>query len=110
MNKVFIPHYSARFDYGPAKIFGETAPITDRAYSFNADSAGQFALREEMRRSAQAFNEYEDYMLLSGVPLNTAYFLQLLAMRGIRTVRCLVWNSNDGAYTVGVYNCPEATA
>lgn len=110
MSKIFIPHYSSRFDYAAAKSFGETAPITDRAFSFNFESVGQFSLRTEMERAALDFDEFEDYLLLSGVPLNTAYFLQLLALRGITTVRCLVWNSNDGAYTVGIYHAPQLGA
>ena len=107
MSKIYIPHYSARFDYESAKSFGQTTPITDRAFSFNFDANGQTTLRIEMAKAANAFDEFDDYMVLSGVPLNTAYFLQLLALREITTVRCLVWNSNDGAYSLGIYKAPS---
>jgi hypothetical protein len=110
MSKIFIPHYTPRFDYSAATQFGELQPITDRAYSFNSESAGQIMLLADMVRAASVYDEFEDYLLLGGVPLNTAHFIQLLTNRGISTIRSLVWNSNDGAYTVGMYRAPTVGA
>jgi len=106
MSKIFVPHYTPRFDYSAATQFGELQPVTDRAYSFNSESMGQQVLLADMVRAASVYDEFEDYLLLGGVPLNTAHFIQLLTNRGIRTIRSLVWNSNDGAYTVGMYTVP----
>ena len=104
--KVYVPHYLPRFDYSALRDFGDAVPITERAYSFNADSPGQETLRTEMRAAAAAFDQHNDYLVLSGVALNTTYFVQLLAGLGIKRVRCLVWSTNDGSYTAGVYEVP----
>ena len=104
--KVFVPHYLPRFNYSALRDFGDATPITERAFSFNADSPGQEQLRSEMESAVADFDEHRDYLALSGVALNTTYFVQLLSLRGVQRVRCLVWSTNDGAYTAGVYEVP----
>jgi hypothetical protein len=106
-SKVYIPHHLPRFDYSPARVFGEIVPVTERAHSFNRESQGQMELVASIQAAANDFSEYDDYVLLSGVALNTTLFIQMLAARGIHRVRCLVWSTNDSSYVAGVYEGPQ---
>lgn len=101
MSKVFITHEQSRFDYSPAECFGQLVAVSERVYSFTPGNTVNPAIHKSIVDCSNAFDPGVDYVLPSGSAIMTSMFMVRLAAIGIRTVRILTWNNNDGAYNIG---------
>ena len=101
MSKVFITHEQNRFDYSPAECFGQLVAVSERVYSFTPGNTVNPAIHKSIVDCSNAFDPGVDYVLPSGSAIMTSMFMVRLAAIGIRTVRIVRWNNNDGAYNIG---------
>ncbi len=100
MSKVFITHEQSRFDYSPAEAFGGLATVSERMYSFTPGNLVNNTIYKSIIESAKEFDPATDYVLPSGSAVVTSMFFVRLAAIGIRTIRLLVWNNNEGGYYI----------
>ena len=108
MSTVFITHEQPRFDYGPAEAYGDLDVVTDRVYSMTPGNLVNAQLAHSVAGAASAYSE-GDYVLPSGSAIVTALFFVRLAALGHRKIRTLLWNHNEGSYSVGVVDLTPYT-
>lgn len=101
MPKVFITHEQSRFDYSPAEAFGELTTVSERMYSFTPGNSVNSGIYKSIIESAKEFDPLTDYVLPSGSAVITSMFFVRLAAMGVRIIRLMVWNNNEGVYNIG---------